>query len=110
MKIALPSQAVQVDTPVGVEPTWYQRLKQIATAVNSGAIGGGQLATTAVAGFGFLPTCAGPPTGVPVPPPGTALGTTLAQAGFAPVVFDTTNNKLWIFNNVTGVWKGIVLT
>jgi hypothetical protein len=110
MKIALPGQAVQVDTPAGVEPTWYQRLTQIATAINSGAIGGGALAAAAVAGFGFLPTCAGAPTGVPLPPPGTRKGTTLAQAGFAPVVFDTTNNKLWIFNNVTGVWKGIVLT
>jgi hypothetical protein len=106
MNVVLPGQSISIDTPTGVEPTWYQRLKQIATTVNSGAIGAGTLPTTATTGFGFLPTCAGAPTGVPVPPLGTPAGITLAQCGSVPCVFDTTNNKLWIYN---GAWKGVVL-
>jgi hypothetical protein len=51
------------------------------------------LATTAVAGFLYIPSCAGTPTGTP-----TALG-----AGTVPMVYDTTNNKFYIYN---GGWKG----
>jgi len=87
-----------------IEPTWYQALKQIEANVNYGTIGQGLISTTATSGFGFLPTCAGPPTGVPVSP---VPNLTLAQFGFAPCVFDTVNNKLWVYN---GAWKGVVLT
>lgn len=49
------------------------------------------LAATAVAGFPFISACAG-----------TATGTPTSRAGRVPMVYDTTNNKLWIFN---GSWK-----
>jgi hypothetical protein len=97
MIISFPAQNIAIQTPENViEPIWYEKLKAVESAINSGAIGQGLLATTATTGFGFFPTCAGPPTGVPV-----------AKAGFVPVVFDTTNNKLWIYN---GAWKGVTLT
>jgi len=45
------------------------------------------LATTATDGFTYVPTCVGIPTGVPT-----------AQAGGAPVVYDTTDNRLYVYN------------
>jgi hypothetical protein len=56
---------------------------------------GGALATNATRGFLYLPTCAGAPTGTPD-----------TQTGTAAHVFDTTNNKLWVYN---GSWKGVVV-
>ena len=55
-------------------------------------IGGGTLATSATDGFLYVPTCAGTPTGTPT-----------AKTGFAPIVVDTTNNKLYFYS--TGVWR-----
>lgn len=55
----------------------------------------GALATTATDGFTYVPTCAGTPTGVPT-----------AQTGMVAMVFDTTNNKLWVYD---GAWIGVVL-
>jgi len=57
--------------------------------VNTAAI-----ATTATDGFLYIPTCAGAPTGVPT-----------TYTGRAAMVYDTTNNKLWVYN---GAWKGAV--
>lgn len=54
--------------------------------------GGGALATTATNRFLYVPTCAGTPTGTPT-----------AKSGFAPIVIDTTNNKLYFYS--TGVWR-----
>lgn len=96
MKITFPAQSVPVDIPGGVDPTWYEKLKLVEGALNSGAIGAGLLATTATTGFAFLPTCAGAPTGVPI-----------AKPGFVPCVFDVTNRKLWVFTG--GTWRGVVL-
>jgi hypothetical protein len=50
------------------------------------------LATTATDGFLYVPTCAGTPTGTP----DTQLGT-------APIVVDSTNNKLYFYSN--GTWR-----
>jgi hypothetical protein len=50
------------------------------------------LATTATNGFLYVPTCAGTPTGVP---------TTIT--GMAPIVVDTTNNKLYFYSG--GAWR-----
>ena len=52
---------------------------------------GAALATSAVTGFLYLPTCPGIPTGVPN-----------TQTGTAALVFDTTNNNLYMYN---GGWK-----
>lgn len=55
--------------------------------VNTAAI-----ATNATDGFLYVPTCAGTPTGTPT-----------AYTGRAPIVIDTTNNKLYFYS--TGAWR-----
>ena len=59
-------------------------------------LGNGALVTTANTGFANISTCAGAPTGTPSP-----------LSGMAPMVYDTTNNKLWVYSG--GTWRGIVL-
>ena len=49
------------------------------------------ISTSATDGFLYIPSCAGTPTGVPT-----------TYTGRTPVVYDTTNNKLYIYN---GAWK-----
>lgn len=46
---------------------------------------GAALATTATAGFAYIPTCAGTPTGTPT-----------ARTGAAALVYDSTNNLLYV--------------
>jgi len=55
-------------------------------------VGTAALATTATNGFLYVPTCAGTPTGVPT-----------AITGLAPIVVDTTNNKLYFYSS--GSWR-----
>jgi hypothetical protein len=55
-------------------------------------IGSNVVATSATDGFLYVPTCAGVPTGTPT-----------AKSGYAPIVVDTTNNKLYFYS--TGVWR-----
>jgi hypothetical protein len=50
------------------------------------------LATTATNGFLYVPTCAGTPTGTPT-----------AISGMAPIVVNTTNNKLYFYSG--GAWR-----
>lgn len=47
------------------------------------------LATNATNGFAYFPTCAGTPTGVP----------SASFTGKAPIVIDSTNNKMYIYTN-----------
>jgi hypothetical protein len=54
--------------------------------------GANALATNATDGFLYIPTCAGTPTGTPT-----------AKTGTVPIIFDTTNNKLYIYD---GSWLG----
>lgn len=50
------------------------------------------LATNATDGFVYIPTCSGTPTGAPT-----------AVTGLAPLVVDTTNNKLYFYSG--GAWR-----
>jgi hypothetical protein len=52
---------------------------------------GAAIATNATNGFLYIPTCAGTPTGVPT-----------AVTGGAPMVIDSTNNKLYCY--IGGAW------
>ncbi len=65
---------------------------KVPTGTTSVAWGGGTLATNATSGFLYLPTMAGIPTGTPV-----------AQTGYAPIVIDTTDNKVCFYNG--SAWK-----
>jgi hypothetical protein len=53
--------------------------------------------TTATAGFPYIPVMAGAPTGVPT-----------VETGYSPIVFDSTNLKLWVYTG--SAWKGVVLS
>jgi hypothetical protein len=55
-------------------------------------VGTAALATSATDGFLYVPTCAGTPTGTPT-----------TQTGTAPIVVDTTNNKLYFYSG--GQWR-----
>jgi hypothetical protein len=70
---------------------------QTGTSVNLLVDGAGNvvvsnaaLATTATDGFLYIPTCAGAPTGTPT-----------AKTGRVPIVFDSTNNQIYIYD---GSW------
>lgn len=57
--------------------------------------GTGALLTTATDGFLHIETCAGTPTGVPT-----------NYAGRAPIIYDSTNNYLYVYNTA---WQGVPL-
>jgi len=67
-------------------------LMTIDSSGNVIAGGSVALATTATNGFLYVPTCAGTPTGTPT-----------AVTGMAPIVVDTTNNKLYFYSG--GAWR-----
>ena len=60
-------------------------------ATGSVSVGVASIATTATDGFLYIPACAGAPTGTPT-----------AKTGLAPMVVDSTNNKLYVY--VGGAW------
>lgn len=57
-------------------------------------------ATTDTDGFFYVPACAGPPTGVP------ARGTAGIYAGSFPMRYDSTNNRIYVYN---GAWRSVTL-
>lgn len=61
---------------------------------NEGSVvaGLGAVATNATNGFLYVPTCAGTPAGTPT-----------TKTGFAPIVVDTTNNKVYFYSG--GAWR-----
>jgi hypothetical protein len=65
-------------------------------AAGAVTIGTGSLATGANSGFPYMPAMGGAPSGAPT-----------AKSGFCPFVFDTTNNKLWIYTG--SAWKCVPL-
>ena len=62
------------------------------TAEGGMVVGTAALATSATDGFLYVPTCAGTPTGTPT-----------TQTGTAPIIVDTTNNKLYFYSNAA--WR-----
>jgi hypothetical protein len=70
-----------------------QRL--LLPAAGGAVVGNAALSTSATDGFLYIPTCAGAPTGVPT-----------TQTGTAATVYDTSNNKLYVYN---GAWKSVTL-
>jgi hypothetical protein len=58
-------------------------------------VGHAAISTTATDGFLYIPTCAGAPTGTPT-----------TETGLIPLVYDTTDNKLWVYN---GSWQGVAV-
>jgi hypothetical protein len=58
-------------------------------------VGSAALATNATNGFLYIESCAGTPTGTPT-----------SNTGRVPMVYDTTNNKLYIYNSG---WKSVTL-
>jgi hypothetical protein len=69
-----------------------QRLNIDSSGNVYGAVGAANMA----AGFFHIPTAAGAPSGVPSNP-----------GGRVPMYYDSTNNKLYIYN---GAWKSVTLT
>lgn len=80
----------ETNHPVAFRTNDTERMR-ITSAGNISA-GAGAVATTATDGFLYVPTCAGTPTGTP---------TTIT--GMAPIVVNTTNNKLYFYSG--GQWR-----
>ena len=91
------SELRQVDSPeglaflVGDGSTVAERMRITGTG-NVIAGSSAALATNATDGFLYVPTCAGTPTGTPT-----------AITGMAPIVVNTTNNKLYFYSG--GAWR-----
>ncbi len=68
--------------------------------VNIGGVFSGTLATNATGGFITIPTCPGIPTGVPGNIP----------VGQAPMIYDSTNNKLYVRNIGNTAWVDVSAT
>ena len=82
---------IQFWTSSGVNASGLAERARI-TSGGSLVVGTAALATTATDGFLYVPTCAGTPTGTPT-----------TQTGTAPIVVDTTNNKLYFYSG--GQWR-----
>jgi hypothetical protein len=85
----MPGRLVIKTTPDGsASPAERVRIDNKGNViVNNAAI-----ATNATDGFLYVPTCAGTPSGTPT-----------AYSGRAPIVINTTNNKLYFYS--TGAWR-----
>lgn len=81
----------------------YQQIQAEVIAVESNLAAQGHansaaLATTATAGFGMIPKCAGAPTGTPANIPN----------GYCPIVIDTTDGKIYVWTG--SAWHYATLT
>jgi len=86
----MPGRLVFATTADGASsPTERMRITSAGNVVAGGSVA---LATTATDGFLYVPTCAGVPTGTPT-----------AITGMAPIVVNTTNNKLYFYSG--GAWR-----
>jgi len=62
--------------------------------------GAGAIPTNSINGFFYINTMAGNPSGTPSPPN--------ALTGLVPMIYDTTNNRLWVRN--AGTWRSVLLS
>jgi hypothetical protein len=83
--------ANEMNAPLSFQTNGITRAS-ITAAGNFCAGAQSALATTATNGFLYVPTCAGTPTGTPT-----------AITGMAPIVVNTTNNKLYFYSG--GAWR-----
>lgn len=65
-------------------------------SVQNVVLGSAALATNVTDGFLYIASCAGTPTGVPT-----------SKTGRVPMIYDTTNDKFYIYR---GGWKGVTLS
>ena len=78
------------NVPVAIFTNNTERFRISGSNIIAGAQAA--LATNATDGFLYVPTCAGTPTGTPT-----------AYTGMAPIVVNTTNNKLYFYSG--GAWR-----
>ena len=79
--------SVYQQNPSGALGVMFQITSQ-GSFITAGAV----RATNTQDGFLYIPTCAGTPTGTPN-----------AKTGTVPIIYDTTNHRLWIYDN--GAWS-----
>ncbi len=88
---SMPGRLSFATTPAGSNGStlrmWIDNKGSVAIGDNSST-----LATGATDGFLYIPTCAGTPTGAPT-----------AHTGTAPIIINTTNNKLYFYSG--GAWR-----
>lgn len=70
--------------------------KDTSGIIGDVTIGRGTTTTSRTSDFLFIPTSAGTPSGTPI-----------TNLGLVAICYDTTNNKLYIYN---GAWKSVTLT
>lgn len=69
------------------------------TYQGNAVIGAAALATNATDGFLYIPSCAGAPSGTPT-----------TMTGRSPIIHDTTNNRVYLYDMVSSVWQYAALT
>ena len=72
--------------------------------VHNLTLGDGALALTATNGYVYIPTMSNQPGSGSTPP------TPASKTGLVPLVWDTTNKKLWIYDTVAAAWYGQAFT
>jgi hypothetical protein len=82
--------------PIALRTSYTDRLR--IDKDGNVVVGNGALATDANNGFLYIPTCAGAPTGNPP-----------AYSGRLPLVYDATNNRLYIRAS-GGTWRSVAMT
>jgi hypothetical protein len=83
-------------TATNVRAIWTAGGWWLNDSTSSVILSNAALPTSATDGFTYIPTCAGTPTGTPT-----------TQTGTVPMVFDTTNTKLYCYTG--GAWKSVTL-
>jgi hypothetical protein len=91
-----PAGRVEIQAGTRVDLVLPVGTQALADAAGNLTLGGGALSTSATDGFPYIPACAGTPVGTPA-----------AKTGMVPVVYDSTNNKLYVYN---GGWKAVTLS